>query len=130
MARFGVSFDRASIGRAITGRMVNAPQKTAEGLSRGSVAGMRTTSVDQIPISTPGVGVLRFAKTGASGIDAMSGMTPGSAECGMWLFDGADLVDTGASEMVYNWTPTAVGANKIVVVATIDNANFIVADSC
>lgn len=73
----------------------------------------------------------KVAKTGGSGIPAMSGTTPGSATVTLYEFD-VDAVSLAAGDTVtaYHIGSTAVGNNKFIQVKWIDGGWFVDVESC
>lgn len=60
-----------------------------------------------------------IAQTSSGGISARSSSTAGSASCTVFTLASGDLTTTGSSVTVYNWSETAVGANKYITIKQI-----------
>lgn len=71
------------------------------------------------------------AETPAGGIPAQSGLTPGSATCAIYTFNGASWVSAGRNQIVFNaMTSAAVGAGKFCLVGYVGTSLFVLAEPC
>lgn len=73
---------------------------------------------------------LALAKSGGSGIPAMSGSMPGKADVTLQLFDGSTLSSDTRTEKAYNLSQTAVGNNKYLILAKILKWWFVIFEDC
>ncbi len=72
----------------------------------------------------------RIAKTGSTGVPALSGTTPGHSDnVTIYTFDGTSLSQS-APMSVYNISTTAVGANKWLIVQRIGQYWFVIVEAC
>jgi hypothetical protein len=81
----------------------------------------------QIAWSMP---VFAHAKSGGSGIAAMSGTTPGVADVTLWDFDGTTLTSQTVTVKAYNKSATAVGNNKHLILVMVDKWWFVDWEDC
>jgi hypothetical protein len=70
----------------------------------------------------------RIAKTGAGGIPAMVGSTPGHAPCTLYDFGGTTVV-SGTTAEVYN-IAGAVAGNKFIVVMKAQGLWLVIVEPC
>jgi hypothetical protein len=129
---FGINNPKQVAGRPVSAGAINAGSSLSERLSRMRTGkGFRQTSIDGIPlIDADSARGLRFAMTPVGGIPAITGFTPQSADCELYLFDGTDLIDAGVTATIFNWTPHATGGNKFILYGEIDGALFLVSEAC
>lgn len=76
----------------------------------------------------PNARVGRIAKTGAGGIPAMTGSTPGVAEITLWTLGSTIVV--GEPDIAYNIAPSAVSANMLIVVLWVDSEWLAIYEIC
>jgi hypothetical protein len=69
-------------------------------------------------------------KAPAGGIAALSGTTPGSGSCTLYVWSGGSFAATGGTVTVRNPYSSAVGANKLLWVADWSGATWVVSESC
>lgn len=75
--------------------------------------------------------VFAHAKSGGSGIPAMSGSTPGSDDVTLYHQDETDdLVTQNVTVKAYNMSGVDVGADKNLILAMIDNRWFVIVEGC
>lgn len=73
---------------------------------------------------------LALAKSGGSGIPALSGSTPGKADVTLQLFDGSSVSTDTRTEKAYNLSTTAVGNNKLLVLAKVGKWWIVIWEDC
>jgi hypothetical protein len=74
--------------------------------------------------------IFAHAKSGGSGIAAMSGTTPGVADVTLWDFNGTTLSTQAVTVKAYNKSATAVGANTHLTLVMIDKWWFVDWEDC
>lgn len=72
----------------------------------------------------------KIAKSGGSGVPALTGTTPGSGLVTLQDFAPTTLTAQSGTVTAYNVSTTAVAANKYLVLAYVDGFWFIVMESC
>lgn len=76
-----------------------------------------------------GVIAASFAKSGGSGIPALTGTTPGSATVTLYDFDGTSLT-AGDTATAFNPSTTAVGANRWLIVLKVQTQWVVIVEDC
>lgn len=82
------------------------------------------------PDGTHGGVVGWIAQTGASGVPAISGSTPGSATVTLYAMVSGVLTSLSATVTAYNMTATAVGASKFIGITWRSGGWFVDLESC
>lgn len=73
----------------------------------------------------------RFAKSGITGIPAMSGSAMGSATVRLYNSDSSgNLTDSGVDVTAFNISTAAVGNSKFLIVEYVGGVWAVVAESC
>jgi hypothetical protein len=70
-----------------------------------------------------------FAKSGGSGVPALTGTTPGFADVVLYSFDGTSLT-AGDTVKAFNPSTTAVGANKWLILLTVQGSPVVIVEAC
>jgi hypothetical protein len=108
-------FPRVRDGTALTPRHMNIIYAELERWNRLDVAGGSFTN-GPTPFITVGTGSdgVQLCRSPGGGIDAISGTTPGSADCTLYTWDGSSFAIGSETITVKNRWTTAVGATKRV----------------
>lgn len=80
---------------------------------------MRTQNGLHLSCAIPAV--TRLAKTGGSGIPAISGSTLGSADATLYNLNNGVLASETITDKVYNMSSRTIGANKMILCAQVGN---------
>lgn len=75
-------------------------------------------------------GLFAHAKSGAGGVPAMSGTTPGHADVTLYSDDGSALVSQTVTEKAWNKSAAAVGANKHLILVRIEPRWWVLWEDC
>jgi hypothetical protein len=118
-------------GDVLTAAHQNAVAREVERLGRISVGpGLELRdNPGGLYIGLSGEDTVRLAKSGAGGVPAFSGSTPGSATVRLWRF-GTTFVDGTVDVTAYNFSTTAIAATKNLVLIKVDGKWVVIFESC
>lgn len=127
---FGRNLPRARPGATLKASDLDAAKPDVEAFARLRAGpGLAQQALGGSPLLRLAGVQVAIARSGAGGIVALSGATPGSGAVTRYEFDGTSLV-AGAADTAYNLGTGAVGGNKWLILLRCFGVWWVIFESC